>query len=233
MKRSILKGLSAVFSWRKGRTRKEGGVGQDLGSLDKASHPARWEQVPADNDSSEKDWLYVGNDEEGTPIFLDKARTAYRAGSVPVQVWLKHVPAETSDSFEQAGKYLKETGHDWKSFHHIEQLIELDLDRDLIADLVLDFFDRNGRLIEHVQFHEETRRPLGAEAVYSAIKDMITRLNAQAQHRPEPPGDEEPSVDEKIGLKLQEINDVLDAFDTCGGSDDTSAATPSKPRSSR
>lgn len=215
MKRSVLKNLFAVLSWRNGRTEREGGVRSALHRIGEASDAARTEPLDASSGNDERNWLYVGNDEEGTPIFLDKTRIVHQSGSASVQVWLKHVPSKRARSLQEARKYLKETGHDRKSFYCIEQLIELDPNRDLITDLALSFFDRSGRLIEEVQFYENNRRPFGTDDMISAIKETITRLIAQSQHRSEPSTDAEPSIDEKIELKLQEINSVLEAFDTC------------------
>jgi hypothetical protein len=101
----------------------------------------------------------------------------------------------------------------------------------LIADLVLSFLDRNDQLIEKVQFSEIVRRPLGTEATYSAIKETVARLNAQIRHEPEPSAAEESGIDERIGLKLQEINNVLEAFDTCGETEKVSTAELLKPQS--
>lgn len=230
MKRSILKGLSPVFFWTRGRRKKEEDTKQDLLHPGKAPNATRPEQFRMDRSDGEKDWLYVGNDEEGTPIFLDKADILRQSGSAPIQVWLKHVPSEGACSLEQAKTYLKEAGRTEGSLHHIEQLIELDLHRDLIADLALNFLDRNGQLIEKVQFSEIVRRPLGTETIYSTIKETVTRLNARIPPGQEPSAPNESSIDERIGLKLQEINNVLEAFDTCGETEKASAAKPFKPQ---
>lgn len=230
MKRSILKGLSAVLFWRKDRSRREEDAQPDLRRPGEALDNSQCRQPETNRSDVEKDWLYVGNDEEGTPIFVDKTDILRQSGgSTPVRVWLKHVPSEGARSFEQARTYLKEAGRAWESLHHIEQLIELDLDRDLAADLFLNFLDRDGRLIEKVQFSDIVRRPLGTEATYSAIKETVSRLNAQVHHGVEPSAAEESSIDERIGLKLQEINDVLEAFDTCSETEKTSTAKPPKP----
>ena len=230
MKQSILKGLSAVFLWRKGHRSKEEDAKPDLRRAGDAPNSSRSEQPEMNRNDVEKDWLYVGNDEEGTPILLDKANIVHQSGSTPMRVWLKHVPSEGARSFEQARTYLKEAGRAQESLHHIEQLIELDLNRDLIADLVLSFLDRNDQLIEKVQFSEIVRRPLGTEVIYSAIKETVARLNAQIRHEPEPSAAEESGIDERIGLKLQEINNVLEAFDTCGETEKVSTAKPFKPQ---
>jgi hypothetical protein len=233
MKRSLLRSLSAIFPRRKDQDDKEKDEKADIPRIDTVSDTPPSEDLHTDDGGLDKDWLYVGSDEEGTPIFLDKTRLVYGPGSISVQVWLKHLPAEASASFEQAEKYLKETGHNSKAFHHIEQLIELDLRRDLIADLVLRFFDRSDGLVEEMQFQERTFRPLGTETTYGTIKEMVNRLNDQPGQSPEPPPREEPTIDEKIELKLQEIGSAFEAFDMDDGSDNADDAKPSKPKRSR
>lgn len=224
-----MKGLSAVFFWRRGR--EEGDTKPDLRRAGTGPDSLGQEQLETNRSNVEKDWLYVGTDDEGTPIFLDKTDILHQSGSTPVRVWLKHVPSEGARSFEQARAYLREVGQAEGSLHHIEQLIELDLNRDLIADLVLSFLDRNDWLIEKVQFSNVVRRPLGAETIYSTIKDTVIRLTTQGRHGPESLGAEVSSIDERIGLKLQEINNALEDFDTCGEADKAGAAKPPEPKS--
>jgi hypothetical protein len=202
--------------WRKNPATKKSELNPDPNGVREASNKAGSEPHHSirDSEDREKDWLCVGNDEEGTQIYLDRNRMVRPSGSTPAQVWLKHIPIQGALSFEQARKYLKETGADWKAFCYIEQLLELDLNRNLIADLALFFFDRNDHLIEQVQFQESARRPLGEEAVYSAIREIVVGQNRQPDPRPEAALDQ-PSVDERIELKLQEINSAFEAFNTC------------------
>jgi hypothetical protein len=211
MKKPLFKRLSKSF-WRKDPVAKQVDESFKLSRLREESNKTGSEQRQPTQDSAERerDWLFVGNDEEGTPIYLDRKRIVRSSGSTPAQVWLKHVPSENARSLDQARKYLKETGADWKSLCYIEQLLELDANRNLIADLVLSFFDWNDKLIEQVQFRERALRPLGTEAVYSAIKEIVAGHDTQ----PEPQSSvEQPNIDERIQLKMREINSALEAFD--------------------
>jgi hypothetical protein len=167
----------------------------------------------------------VGNDEEGTPVYLDKDRIDRPSGAGAARLWLKGIPSQGASSFEQARGYLKEVGADHRIFHHIEQSLRFDVQRDLVADLVLLFCDRNDHVIEEVQFRESTFRPVGAEAFYSTIKRIVE--GGDEQHRSEPEADSpSPSVDERIHFKLQEINSALEAFNRC---DDADMGEPRKP----
>lgn len=236
MKKSILKHLSGMVFGRRDRDSNEIDARPAVNSIDQVSSRAGSEEPHSlrERENREKDWLYVGIDEEGTPIYLDKGRIVPQTGSAPARVWLKHIPTESASSFKQAQQYLRETGANWKSFCHMEQLLELDVQRNQVRDLVLFFFDRNGRLMEEVQFHETTNRPLGTETVYSAIKQIVAGGNVRPDNRPEPAPDQ-PSINEKIETKLQEINSALEAFDACGESPspNPSASKPSKQKPSR
>lgn len=235
MKRSIAKRLSDMVFGRRNRGSKEIDTRPDLNRVDQVSNRALFEETPVhDIENGQKDWLCVGNDEEGTPVYLDKSRMVRQSGSAPARVWLKHVPAESARSLKQAQQYLKETGVDWKSFCYIEQLLELDLQRDRISDLSLFFFDRNDRLIEQVQFRESTDRPMGTEAVYSVIKEIVAGRDIPPDNTPEPDY-ELPTMDERIEIKLQEINSALEDFDTCDDSASSNACTPrpARPKPSR
>jgi hypothetical protein len=212
MNKSLFKRLSRGF-WRKDSAGKQGEEGPEPSRRHEPSTKRAGPEPhqPIRNDEGgEKDWFFVGNDEEGTPIYLDKNRMVRSSGSTLARVWLKYVPSPNAHSFEQAQQYLKEAGAEWKRLCYIEQLLELDVNADLMADLVLFFFDWNDQLIEQVQFRERTLRPLGTVAVYSTIKGIA----AGEEERMEPEvSPEQPSIDEKIQLKLKEINEAFDAFD--------------------
>lgn len=236
MKRSISESLSGIFFWRKDRT--SGGpvnTSSDLNQMTPALNGAESDKPDLPRgvtENRDKDWVYVGDDEEGTPVYLDRRRMVLPTGPAAARVWLKHIPNDRARSFEQAQKYLKETGADWKSFCCIEQLLEIDLDRSLFADLVLLFFDRSGRLIEEVRFQEHTHRPLGKEAFWSAIKEMLTAPDTMPDNRPDPSSDES-TIDERIELKLQEINSALEAFDTCADAENPNRGKQAKSKPSR
>lgn len=229
MKRSLAKHLSDMVFRRRDRRSKKVDAGRDA---DRASQiPNRMGPEHDCSPETEKDWAYVGIDEEGTPVYLDKGRIVSQSGSAPARIWLKHIPTEKASSFKQAQQYLREIGANWRSFCHIEQLIDVDLEGDRVSDLVLFFFDRNGRLIHEVRFQETTNRPFGTEAVYSAIKGIVGGLTILSDNRPASASDQ-PSIDERIEIKLQEINSALEAFDTCGDRTDPDVSVPSKSKPS-
>ena len=116
---------------------------------------------------------------------------------------------------------------DYRLFHHIEQLIQLDVHQNLITDVALLFLDRNDQVIERVEFRRSTPRPLGTEAVYRLIKAMVVDQEERPQSQPGSIPDE-PSIDEKIHLRLQEINSALQAFDRCSGPETEDPAKPAK-----
>lgn len=228
MKGSILKGFSWMGFRRRNPLPKETD-GMPQSDMVRTAPAERAEsersQPMVKNKGKEGNWIFVGNDEEGTPVYLDKDRLDRPSGAGTAPLWLKGIPAQGASSYEQARQYLKEVGADHRVFHHTEQLLQIDVQHNLVADLVLLFCDQNDHIIEQVQFRETTFRPLGAEAVYSTIKKIVE--GGDEQHRSEPEADSSsPGVDEKIHLKLQEINSALEAFSRC---DDADMGEPRKP----
>jgi hypothetical protein len=91
-----------LFLWRKKRTRAENGA---IDAPEKEQAAARAE------------WLYVGRDEDGTPMYLDTESLSYESDNpARLQIWVKYRPSKGSAAFLDVESFLGAAGKRHEAF---------------------------------------------------------------------------------------------------------------------
>jgi hypothetical protein len=189
--------LPAVFFlWRKKRAPAE----------DSKKGPLKKEE-PAPSEG----WLYVGRDDDGTPLYVDIENLSHDSESgMRVRMWVKYRPRKQSQAFKNAQAFLGTAGKSNEPFDHIRQKLEIDFTRNMVGDLELVFHGPDGRAIESVKYHVPEWRRITPGSVYELLQKT-----ADGTWKPDRfPTD--PELRAKVQEKLREINKAFEAFETVG-----------------
>lgn len=187
---------AVLFLWRKKRA---------LAASAKKDPPKKEEPAPWGN------WLYVGRDDDGTPIYLDLENLSHESDNgVKVRMWVKYRPRKGSPVFLNAESFLHAAGESHEPFDHIRQRLEIDFTKNLVGDLELVFHAADGRAIDSVKYRTPEWKEIPPGSVYELLQKT-----ADGSWRPDRfPTD--PELRTKLQEKLREINEAFEAFETAG-----------------
>jgi len=156
-------------------------------------------------------WLYVGRDDDGTPLYVDIENLSYDSEfGMRVRMWVKYRPRKGTLAFRNAESFLNGAGKNSEPLDHIRQKLEIDFTKNMVGDLELVFYSVDGRVAESVKYQIPEWKRILPESVYELLQKT-----ADGTWKPDRfPAD--PELRARVQEKLKELNQAFEAFETIG-----------------
>ncbi len=131
-------------------------------------------------DTYQGEWRAIGVDEDGTESYIDDGAVVRDADTSFFTVWMRHVPPEGSPTYAELcaalGPACASRG---EAPHHVRQLVEIDLAKDLSRTLRLVVCDEAGRVLDTIGFRRAEWTEIGT-GIMATVRESVAKKFPEA-----------------------------------------------------